>query len=220
LETLGSKYGAVQLREQVDMDNRLKAANEEIFLNVEKVCTAIATNRCIRFKYFEWNSRKQRLLRKNGEYYDISPIALNWFEENYYLVAYDNDAEKVKHFRVDKMLDVTVTERLRDNDNRRNELDMATYSRQVFGMYGGENCNVRIRCDNSLASVVIDRFGQEVTILSNTDTYFEFAAKVMISPTFYSWVMGFGNKMKIISPDYVAHELAKTVSDILDVYEL
>lgn len=219
LEGLGSKHEGTQLHEQVCMENRLKAANEEIFLNVERICEAIALNRRIRCRYFEWNSRKQRLLRKSGEYYDLSPHALNWDDENYYLVAYDSDAKKVKHFRVDKMLEVSVTDQKREGDGSLEGLDVAVYSRQVFGMYGGETCNVRIRCENSLASVVIDRFGQDVTILSNYDDCFEFTAKVMISPTFFSWVMGFGNKMKIISPDYVAHELAKTASEILELYE-
>ena len=219
LEALGSKHTASQLHEQLNMENRLKAANEEIFANVEKICSAIAKNMRIRCKYFEWNSRKQRLLRNSGEYYELSPMALNWDDENYYLVAFDSKAGKVKHFRVDKMLDVTVLDTVREHVSENDGIDMALYSRQVFGMYGGESCNVRIRCDNSLASVVIDRFGQDVTILSNTDTDFEFAAKVMISPTFFSWVMGFGNKMKIISPDYVAHELARTASDILELYE-
>ncbi len=219
LEALGSKYQGTQLHEQVFMENRLKAANEEIFLNVEKICDAMARNKRIRCRYFEWNSRKQRLLRKSGEYYELSPKALNWYDENYYLVAYDSEAKKVKHFRVDKMLEVSVTDLVREDVGSLDDFDMAIYSRQVFGMYGGELCNVRIRCENSLASVVIDRFGQDVTILSNYEDSFEFAAKVMISPTFFSWVMGFGNKMKIISPDYVAHELAKTASEILELYE-
>ena len=219
LEGLGSKYEASGLHEQVCMENRLKAANEEIFRNVEKLCEAISLNKRIRCRYFEWNSHKQRLLRKGGESYELSPRALNWDDENYYLVAYDSNAKKIKHFRVDKMLDVNVIDEKREGDSTSDEFDMASYSRQVFGMYGGETCNVRIRCENSLASVVIDRFGQDVTILSNYEDSFEFTAKVMISPTFFSWVMGFGNKMKIISPDYVAHELAKTASEILDLYE-
>ena len=201
------------------MENRLKAANEEIFRNVEKICEAISLNKRIHCRYFEWNSHKQRLLRKGGEYYDLSPRALNWDDENYYLVAYDSDAKKIKHFRVDKMLEISVVDEKREGDGISEEFDMASYSRQVFGMYGGETCNVRMRCENSLASVVIDRFGQDVTILSNYEDSFEFTAKVMISPTFFSWVMGFGNKIKIISPDYVAHELAKTASEILELYE-
>ena len=219
LEGLGSHFEGTLLQEQVFMEHRLKAANEEIFLNVERVYGAIAKNCKIRFRYFEWNSRKQRLLRHEGKEYVISPWALTWCDENYYLVAYDSEAEIIKHFRVDKMLDVRLCEERREGERAFADFDMAIYSRQIFGMYGGEPCNIRIRCDNELASVVIDRFGQEVTILSNTDSYFEFTVKVMVSPTFFAWVLGFGGRMKIVSPEYVAEELIATAKEALAAYD-
>lgn len=220
LEGLGSHFEGAILQEQVFMEHRLKAANEEIFLNVERVYGAIAKNCKIRFRYFEWNARKQRLLRHEGREYVISPWALTWCDENYYLVAYDSEAKIIKHFRVDKMLDVRLCEARREGERAFADFDMAIYSRQIFGMYGGEPCNVRIRCDNELASVVIDRFGQEVTILSNTDTYFEFTVKVMVSPTFFAWVLGFGGRMRIVSPERVAEELIATAKNALAAYEM
>ena len=219
IEALGSQYEGALLQEQVSMENRLKAANEEIFANVERIYLAISKNKKITFRYFEWTARKQRLLRHEGRSYCISPWALTWYDENYYLVAYDSEAEKIKHFRVDKMLEVTLAEEKREGERAFADFDMAVDSRQVFGMYGGEACNVRIRCDNDLAGVVIDRFGQEVTILFNTDTYFEFSAKVMVSPTFFAWVLGFGRRMKILSPESVAGELATLAREALAVYD-
>ena len=216
---LGSRSQSLLLHEQVSMENRLKAFNEEIFLNVEMVYRAIARNQKIRFRYFEWNARKQRLLRREGAYYTVSPWALTWSDENYYLIAYDGDAEKIKHFRVDKMLEVSVLEERREGERAFSDFDMAVYSRQSFGMYGGERCNVRIRADNSLASVVIDRFGQDVTILFNADTYFEFSAKVMISPTFFGWILGFGDKMQLLSPDFAVEELRQSLRQTLQQYE-
>lgn len=218
LEGLGSHHQGALLHEQVYMENRLKAANEEIFANVETLYLAIGRNRKIRFRYFEWNARKQRLLRHDGKEYHLSPWALSWYDENYYLVAYDSEAEIIKHFRVDKMLDVRLTEERREGERAFCDFDMAIYSRQVFGMYGGEACNVRIRCDNDLAGVVIDRFGQDVTILFNADTYFEFSAKVMVSPTFFAWVLGFGGRMKILSPESVALELIRVAREAIAAY--
>ena len=219
LEGLGSQYQGSLLHERVYMENRLKAANEEIFANVETLYLAIARNRKIRCRYFEWNARKQRLLRKDGQEYRISPWALTWYDENYYLIAYDSEAGTVKHFRVDKMIEVRLLEDKREGERAFADFDTTMYSRQAFGMYGGESCNVRIRCDNDLAGVVIDRFGQEVTVLSNTETYFEFSAKVMICPAFFSWVLGFGGKMKILSPETVAEELVALARDALAAYE-
>ena len=215
---LGSKYEATQLNKYDSSANRLKTENEEIYNNIVAIHTAISENRKIRCNYFEWNSHKQRILKKNGDEYVLSPWALSWDDEFYYLVAYDSDAEKIKHFRVDKMIRVRIIDEKREGNGALDDFDVAEYSKRVFNMYGGEPTNVRILADNSLAGVVIDRFGMDVTILNHGDR-FEFCTKVMISPTFYSWVLGFGNKMKILSPEGVAQEAAAIAQEIVDAYK-
>ncbi len=217
ISSLGSKYDAAGLRKQDGSDNRLKTDNEEIYNNIVIIHTAIAENKKIRCNYFEWNEHKQRLLKKNGNEYILSPWALSWDDEFYYLVAFDSDAKKIKHFRVDKMIRVKVIDERRDGDKDFSDFDVAIYSQRVFNMYGGEPTNVRILADNSLAGVVIDRFGVGVTILNHGDK-FEFGTKVMISPTFYSWLLGFGNKMKVVSPEWVADEVARIAKEVVQTY--
>ncbi len=218
LEGLGSRYEASALHRQVFETNRLKTENEEIFGNIAMLHQAIAENRKIGCRYFEWNAHKQRLLRRNGDEYVISPWALSWDDEFYYLVAFDSEAGIIKHFRVDKMLKVRLLDEKREGEHAFTDFDPAIYSRRVFGMYGGEAVNVQIRAENSLAGVVIDRFGTDVTILNHGD-HFVFCTKVMISPTFFSWVLGFGGKMKILSPSDVARQAAALAEEIVHAYE-
>ncbi len=218
IEGLGSKYEGSQIHRQVYSSNWLKTENEEIYQNIAALHTAIMENRQIRCKYFEWNAHKQRLLRKSGDDYRISPWALTWEDEYYYLIAYDSDAEKIKHFRVDKMLKIRLLDEKREGGTSFEDFDHALYSRRVFGMYGGELTNVRILAENSLAGVVLDRFGTDVTILNHGE-YFEFCVKVMISPTFFSWVLGFGNKMKILSPESVQKQAEQVAREVVAVYE-
>lgn len=218
LGELGSRYEAGQINKQNYSDNRLKTENEEIYNNIVTIHSAIAENKKIRCNYFEWNEHKQRILRKNGDEYIISPWALAWDDEFYYLVAFDASAGIIKHFRIDKMIRVRIMDEAREGDAEFSDFDMAIYSQRVFSMYGGEPTYVRILADNSLSGVVIDRFGTDVTILNHGDK-FEFCVKVMISPTFFSWVLGFGKKMQIISPESVAKEAADIARDIVEMYE-
>ncbi len=215
LEALSSKYQSAKLHRQVTVSNRLKADNEEIFCNVDMIHRAISENRRICFRYFEWNTEKKRVLRHDGAFYTVSPWALVWDDENYYLVAYDSEAGALKHYRVDKMLELHIDSALRDGRDRFESLDMTQYSKQVFGMYGGELVNVRLSCDKSLAGVVIDRFGSDIIIANHGDR-FEFTVKVMVSPTFYSWVLGFGKKIRIVSPDYVREQLRTLAREALE----
>lgn len=218
IEGMGSRHEASALHRQVYDTNRLKTENEEIYGNIAVLHRAISENRKIACRYFEWNSYKQRILRRNGDEYVISPWALSWDDEYYYLIAYDSDAGIIKHFRVDKMLKIRMLEEKRDGEKAFADFDMAIYSRRTFGMYGGEAVNVQIRVDSSLAGVVIDRFGTDVTILNHGDT-FDLCTKVMVSPTFFSWVLGFGGKMKILSPTWVADEALRMAKEIVHTYE-
>lgn len=218
LSSLCSKYEAVKLHRQVTVSNRLKAENEEIFCNVDMIHRAISENRRICFRYFEWNSQKRRVLRHDGEFYSISPWALTWDNENYYMIGYDHEARALKHYRVDKMLELYISKESRDGEKEFSALDMTQYSKQVFGMYGGELCNVRMSCDNSLAGVVIDRFGRDIVVANHGDK-FEFTVKVMLSPNFYSWVLGFGNKVRVVSPDFVVDRIAEIAEEILEAYK-
>ena len=219
LESQASRYDAAKLRRQVFLSGgRLKAENEEIFCNVDMIHRAIAENRKICYRYFEWSADKRRILRRDGEFYKISPFALSWDDENYYMIGYDSEAERIKHFRVDKMIELYIDRDKRDGADVFADFDVSVYRKQVFGMYGGEPCNVTVLCDASLAGVVIDRFGRDVTICNHGEN-FSFSAKVMLSPTFYSWILGFGGKMKVESPPYVAEEVARIAKEVAAVYE-
>ncbi len=217
LSRLSSKYEAVKLNRQVTVSNRLKAENEEIFCNVDMIHRAISENRRICFRYFEWSPEKKRVLRHDGAFYCISPWALTWDNENYYMIGFDSEAGALKHYRVDKMLELYIDKQTREGEKQFSALDMTQYSKQVFGMYGGELCNVRLSCDKSLSGVVIDRFGRDI-IIANHGERFEFTAKVMLSPNFYSWVLGFGNKVRVVSPDFVADRISDIAREVLEAY--
>lgn len=217
LESLSSRYDAAQLHRQVTVSNRLKASNEEIFCNVDMIHRAISENRKICFRYFEWTPEKKRALKRDGAYYCASPWALIWDDENYYMIGFDSEADALKHYRVDKMLELYMERSPREGEAQFARLDMTQYSKQVFGMYGGELTGVRLSCDRSLAGVVIDRFGTDI-VIANHGERFEFTVKVMVSPTFYSWVMGFGDRIRVVSPPHVKERVRELAQQLVDAY--
>lgn len=219
IEGFTSVHEARQLQRQVFVANRVKTENERIYYAVDTVHDAIGENKKIAFRYFEWNTKKEKQYRHAGALYQVSPWALSWAEENYYLVAYDSTAGKIKHYRVDKMTDVSVVEEKREGAEHFNHFDMALYSQKTFGMFGGRDEKVTLRCRNSLAGVILDRFGRDVILIPAGEDNFEVTVNVAVSPLFLSWVMNFGTDIKILSPQSVVEDFVKAAKGALAQYE-
>ena len=219
IEGLGSNYEASQLQRQVYTSGRIKTVNENIYYNVDILHNAINQNSKIKFHYFQWNVKKEMELRKGGEYYCVSPWGLSWDDENYYLVAYDSEAEKIKHYRVDKMLHIDLTGEMRDGKELFERFDMAEYSKKMFGMFDGKEENVKIECHNCLAGVIIDRFGTDVKMLKKDDEHFTATVKVAVSKQFLAWVMALGENAKIVGPESVVNQVKDEIDKLRILYQ-
>ncbi len=219
LETLCSRHDAQMLQRQVYVQNRVKTMNESIYYNVDKISMGIAESKQISFLYFEYNIYKERVPRKNGERYLVSPYALCWDDENYYLIAYDGAAKKIKHYRVDKMMNIRVEKQPREGEEAASRLDVAAYTKSVFGMYGGSPADVTLRFENSLVGVVIDRFGKEVSIRPDGPEHFIASVRVEQSPIFLGWLFQFGDRVQVLSPQTVIDQLRRYAERLLKQYE-
>ena len=218
IEQLASTYEAQQLRRQVHVTHRVKTDNEAIYYNVDEIHRGIAANRKIRFHYFEYTPEKKRRFRKEGDWYVVSPFALTWDDENYYMVSFDSGAGLIKHFRVDKMADISVTEEARDGESIYQALDMGVYARKTFGMFTGREIGVKLRFENALAGAVIDRLGQDVMMIPDGGEHFTVQTDVVISPQFFAWVCGFGGRAKILGPESAVEEMKLHVRTIAELY--
>lgn len=208
LEGMTSKYKAHELQNEVYVANRIKTMNESIYNLVDEISKAISVNRKITFYYLEWTLEKTKVPKSGGKLYKVSPQLLTWDDENYYLVAFDEESGKTKHYRVDKMQSITVTDEKRDNADEK--IDIAAFSKKVFGMYGGREESVWLKCSNSMIGVIMDRFGQDIPILKD-DGYFKTRVNVMVSPQFYAWIVSLGGEVSILSPEQTLNEFCSFV---------
>lgn len=218
IETLASIHEAQLLNRQVFVKNRIKTMNESIYYNVDEIHNGILKNKKIRFLYFEYNVQKERQYRKNGEYYVVSPFALTWDDENYYMVAYDSDAAMIKHYRVDKMEKISIMEEDRDGLEAYQALDMAVYARKTFGMFTGQEKNVVLRFENHLVGAVLDRLGRDVFIVPDGPDHFTVRTDVIVSPQFFAWVTGFGTSAQVIGPGQVVEAMKDHICAVAGQY--
>ena len=218
IENLAGVYDGQLLQRQVYVKNRVKSMNESIYYAVDAVSDAINQNKKIRYRYFEYTVDKERRFRHDGAFYEVSPFALIWDDENYYMLAWDSDSEKLKHYRVDKMSDVSLTEAKREGTEAFENVDMSAYTKTVFGMFGGEGQRVKIRFANHLVGVVLDRFGRDTIIIKDGEEHFTVSVNVVVSHQFFAWIFGFGEEAEIISPENVRNEMMSHADAVLKKY--
>ena len=201
LERLASVYQAGQLQRQVYVSGRVKAMNESIYYNVDKLHTALAGRRSVTFQYFDYDMFRQKVFRHGGALYAVSPFALIWNSGNYYLVAFDHARRELRHFRVDKMSSLTVTAHRRQGEDLYPGFDPAEYDRLHFGMFTGEEMQVVLRGESSKAGVVWDRFGGDIILVPDGPDHFTVTLPVVLSPQFFGWLFGLGGTVSLAGPE-------------------
>ena len=207
IESLASVHDAQLLQRQVFVRGRVKSMNESAYYNVDEISGAIAADRAIRFRYFEYTADKTRRFRRDGNFYEVSPFALMWDDENYYLLAWDEQAEKLKHYRVDKMTEIAAAEKNRRGKEAFASVEMSGYAKKVFGMFTGRDETVRIRFADHLAGAVLDRFGKETQLIPDGAGCFLAVVEAEVSPQFYAWLFAFGTEAEILSPPSMRAEM-------------
>ena len=216
LETLASRWDAGRLRRQVVVSGRVKTMNESVFYTVDQIHEAIAANQQIQFRYFEWGVDKQKHFRNRR--YVASPYALCWENENYYLVAY-SERHGITHYRVDKMAQLQMLDTPRIVNDETRALDVSKYGKNVFGMFGGEQMQVKMRFENPLAGVVLDRFGHDVMLIPDDDSHFTLTTDIAVSPVFFGWLAGFGGAAKIVFPQSAVEAYLELCKHSMAQYE-
>lgn len=214
-----SEYQASQLQRQVFISDRVKNMNESVYYNVDDIYTAINENRKIRFKYYKWDINKKLVPRHNGAWFAVSPWALTWDDENYYLVAFDDLDHKIKHYRVDKMMQISVMEEKRDGKDVFKNFDMAAYSKATFGMYSGVKTKVHIQFPDSMCGVFLDRFGKDISFRKVDEEHSEVAVDVAISAQFFGWIFSLGREVKVTGPDSVREQIRIAAEEFAANYQ-
>ena len=215
LSDLAGKPQAGELNRQVLIAGRIKSMNESIYYNVDEINKAINSDSQISFQYFQWGLNKEMELRRNGERYVVSPWALVFDDENYYLVGAEGNI--LKHYRVDKMLHITMTGDPRAGRELYHEEEYGNKS--LFGMYGGEIVPVTFQAKNWMVGIMLDRFGRDIPIVKVNDEEFETRIDLAISPQFYGWLFALGSDIRVTSPGFVVNKLREYGENVMRNYK-
>ena len=215
LEGLASVHQARKLQRQVYVSGRIKQMNESIYYSVDKLHAALAEHKVITFRYFEYDIDRQKKFRRDGRRYTVSPYGLIWNSENYYLVAFDHLNRELRHYRVDKMTEIVVTNLPREGRDLYPDFQLAAYGEKHFGMFGGQEVTVTLRGERHMAGVVFDRFGQEVIMVPDGPDHFTVTLPVVMSPQFFGWLFGLDGGLTLTAPQSAVEAYRRRLREAL-----
>ena len=210
-----NRFDASLMHRDMVIDRRVKSMNETIYYNVDTIQSAITENRQIRFRYFDWGIDGQRHYRDKK--YLASPYGLCQDNENCYLLAH-SERHGVTHYRVDRMTHIELTGDKRVPCPELTGPALTEHANQLFQMYSGARTSVKLRFHKSLANVVVDRFGRDTMMIPDGEDHFTFVVDVAVSPLFLSWVIGFGDKARILHPRQVVDECEALCRQVISAH--
>ena len=213
----GSHRGELLINNLIEY-NTTKHSNEVVFYNIDEIERAITSGKKIGFSYFDYDENLNRVFRRDGKKYYVNPISMVYTMDNYYLVCYDDFHPTINHYRIDRMTGVFVTR----HDILKNDLsesfNLKAHHKEVFGMFTGREETVGLEFDNGLIGSVMDKFGEDIKLKKVGDKV-RLYETVQISPQFFSWVCGFGSKMKVVAPDSLVKEVKEYVLTVAKLYD-
>lgn len=221
--TLLSKGQAETIKNQVYVDNRPKCTNENLYYTIDKLDRAIGSKRQVKIVY-----RKRKIGESNKAEFEekthfISPYALIWSNDHYYLVGNNRNYSNIMVTRIDRIKSVEILEdspsrSFSDVSDYKDYFDSADYAAKHFNMFSGEPETVELVCSNLIIDDIIDRFGDNVIIMKYGDERFRISVNAAVSEGLVSWIMQFGNKIEVKKPDELKKMLIDKADEIKDVY--
>ncbi len=221
---------ADKIKHSAFLTDRVKTDCNSVYANVSIINDAMSKAidgekhipEKIKFKYLKSTIQnvKNKVERRHGDEYVVSPYELLINDGNYYLLSFDDKSKKMRTFRVDRMKSIKFTGEAREGEEEFKKINMSTYAKEHFGMFGGDKEHVTLRCIEPLLDTVIDRFGtQDVVYMRDDDRHFKVIVSVAVSDQFFGWLCGFGKRVKILAPDSVKEKFKAHLDKMRSMYE-
>lgn len=216
-ELAGSRK-AEAIKKNIVAFNTVKSHNEDIFGTVATITQALEQDKKIEFLYFDYDTNKRRIYRKENKVYKVNPVATIFSNDKYYLLCYDDKHGNPSHYRIDRMAEMKISSENIVPSKLSELCAIQKHKKQLFGMFTGEECEVSFEADNSLIDTVLDKFGFDTRLSVRNNQTFSFSATVQLSPVFLGWCCSFGDKLKVTGPETVLKHLKEHLDKLKNYY--
>lgn len=222
LDSFVSRYQAQKRENRVYFSSCAKSVNEEIFYSIDKISRAVTEKRKISFEYVNRVLSPDRTIEKQKREMLISPYALTWQDDHYYVIGNYEKYDNLIHLRLDRMYKVEITDMPQRHFSEVSEytdyFDTPDYTAKLFGMHGGEIYDIELKCSKKITEQVADRFGEDIFIKKVTDEDFCFTVRAALSDALVSWVISYGDRVKVLEPQILRDMVIGRTEKVLGLY--
>ncbi len=222
LDNLVSRYQAKSNLRGIYIDGSSKTHNEELFYNIDSINTAIEQGKKIKFTYTKKILREGKQIVTESKTRTVSPYAMTWQFDYYYLIGNYEKYDNLMNLRIDRIHSVEILDEpirhFSEVSDYRDTFDVADYTKKLFGMFGGNMQEIKLRCSNKILEQVTDRFGDRIFITNVTDKTFDFTVKAAISDALVTWITNYSDMIKVLRPEELCDKIVDRAKRILNVY--
>ena len=223
LDAMLSENQAKKREKGIYINGKTKCKNEEIYYNIDKISSAIEHKKQIKLVYFQRTLQEGKKIVLKEKTLTVSPYALIWENDKYYLVCNNAKYDNLMHLRLDRIKNVEITADTYRHFSEVSEytefFDIADYTSKTFNMYSGQTQEIELKCSKKILEQIVDRFSDEIFIYKVTDDTFSFSVKAVVSQGLISWILQYGSDIEVISPETLKDGVIKTVEKIKDMYK-
>ncbi len=223
IEKSMSKYQRESLRlQQVYIDNRNKNTTETIYYVIDDLSRAVQSNKKVCIHYIKRRIEAGERPKNEEHIYNVTPYALIWMQDHYYLVCNNAKYDNLMHLRIDRIKKATILEEkgrpLSEVSSYKNHFDAADYISKVFNMFSGEQELVKLECKNEAWEIIRDRFGEDVHVFERTDDTFTIAANA-VTNGLAAWIVQYGDMIVVKEPATLRDSVIKLANAALKGYK-
>lgn len=220
--SFASEYQYKRIEKQVYIDNRNKCANENLFIVIDIISSAILSRKQIEVVYRRRKIVDGKTARYEEKTMVINPYALIWSDDHYYLVGNYSKYDNLIHLRIDRLKNVkvldTYSRHFSEVSPYKTFFDIADYSNKHLSMFSGDIKPVEMICKNSMIEDFIDQFGEKVSIKPFDEDNFIAKVDVAVTDGLVAWIMQYGEKVKVKSPKELKNMIIDKTKSILALY--
>lgn len=217
-----SKNQYAEVLKNTFINNRKKCDNEEIFYNIDTIRKAIKKKKKVSLSYYKHTLKSGHFIEKSYKTMVVSPYALLWQDDFYYLVCNNQKYNNLMHLRLDRIKKAEIL----DEDFRHfsevseytDEFNISDYASKTFNMFSGVAEDITLKCNINILNQVIDKFGNDIFVRTSDDNHLIFDSKVYISEGFIGWILSFGKEIEVLKPLSLREKVSKEINEIYGIY--